>query len=65
MKPKILCPECQTEIKLGTEVCPKCGKSLEWSDVESDPRSDEMGCWENGMVEWWNNGILGDGMMRR
>jgi len=43
MKPKILCPECQTEIKLGTEVCPKCGKSLEWSDVESDPRSDSLG----------------------
>lgn len=39
MKPKILCPECQTEIKLGTEVCPKCGKPLDWSDVESDPRS--------------------------
>lgn len=40
MKPKILCPECQTEIKLGVEVCPGCGKTMDWTDVESDPRSD-------------------------
>jgi cytochrome c-type biogenesis protein CcmH/NrfG len=43
MKPKILCPECQTEIKLGVEVCPTCGKPIEWSDAGSDPRSDVHG----------------------
>lgn len=40
MKPKILCPECQTEIKLGVDICPGCGKPFEWDSVESDPRSD-------------------------
>lgn len=39
MKPKILCPECQTEIKFGVEVCPGCGKAFEWDAVESGPRS--------------------------
>ena len=43
MKPKILCPECQAELKLGAEVCPGCGKSLEWSSVKSDSESDSTG----------------------
>jgi tetratricopeptide (TPR) repeat protein len=30
MKPRFLCADCQNEIQWGAEVCPTCGKPVEW-----------------------------------
>ena len=34
MKPKIYCPYCNAELRLGDKFCGKCGKKIEWSDED-------------------------------
>ena len=35
MKPRFQCAECQNEIPWGVQVCPNCGKSVEWPEHEA------------------------------
>lgn len=42
MKPKIYCPYCDAELRLGDKFCGNCGKRIEWSEGE-DVQSGDSG----------------------
>jgi DNA-directed RNA polymerase subunit RPC12/RpoP/predicted Zn-dependent protease len=35
MKPRILCPYCNSELRWGDKFCGKCGKQVEWSETST------------------------------
>lgn len=39
MKPKVYCPYCEAELRLGDKFCGNCGKKIEWT--ESDQKSQD------------------------